>query len=249
MNWQQRERIRNLYVIKHTGLIKRALIKQIEPVIEMIGQRQISQVEVNIDKDTLQTAFEKLYMDAGADYSVSTHDQLTGKAKKQYTEDFYREQMLNFVRLYLGDRIVSITGTSKEIAQAIIKRITEETIIPEGIGVADASRIFQREFKQNYLGTTLARARVIAQTEILTASSRGSLLGAQDAGARFKVWQTSMNFAPDGKDRHVGYPGLHGQRRAIHEDFDVRGFSGEHPGAPGLPASEAVNCNCDMYYE
>jgi|GEM_PF-5090514 len=249
MNWQQRERIRNLYVVKHALLIKRALIKQIEPVIDKLKYTPAGQVEVQVDSAPVKEAFEKLYMDAGADYSVETLNRMTGKGQKQYTEDYYRQQMLDFVRLYLGDRIVSITGTTKEIAQQIMKRLVEELVIPEGLGIEEASRIFQREFRQSFVETTLARARVIAQTEILTASNKGSLMGAIDAGGKTKVWLTSMISAPDGNDRHVGYPGLHEQRRGINELFNVRGFPGEFPGAPGLPASEVVNCHCDMYYE
>ena len=74
-------------------------------------------------------------------------------------------------------------------------------------------------------------------------------MGAVEAGAAQKIWLTSGIVSPDGKPRHVGYPGLHGQIRGFNEKYDVRGFPADHPGDIKLPSSESVNCKCAEIYK
>jgi hypothetical protein len=247
--WEQINRIRSSYVPVFTNNFQDALKKQIQPITEQMMIKPISQIDINIDKQPIEDVFMKLYISVGMDFSYDTLNRMTGKSRKAEYDDIWQQELLNYVKLYLGDRIVSITGTTKDVAVNIMKDIAESQIIPQGIGIEEANRIIQREFKDNFVKTTLARSRVIAQTEILTASNKGSHLGAQGAGAKYKIWQTSGIPDPEGKERHVAYPGLHGQKRNMGDAYSVGGSHAQFPGDSSLPVGDVVNCKCAEIYE
>lgn len=249
MSWLSISRKRRIYERKYTVAVQRSLNVQIAPVIKQLEAYKPSEIEVHLDPGPIRQVFGRLYSDTGTNFARDTYKEITGKARKDDLTDIWMQEMIAFVNQFGGDRIVSITGSSKEIAQKILKELAETVIIPEGLSIEESSRLLQREFKKNYIKTTLARSRVIAKTEVLTASNKGSHVGALDAGAQIKVWQTSGRTSPDGHDRHVAYPGLHGQEREMNEDYDVGGNPASYPGDPKLPAGEVVNCECREVYK
>jgi len=246
--WLTINRRRKIYERKYTALVQRSLKIQIAPIIDELATRKPSQIEVILDPEPIKKAFGLLYPDTGRAFAQVTHRELTGKALKDDLTSVWDNEMRAFMEMHAGERITSITGSSKEIAMRILKDLGMR-VIPEGLSIEEATRLLQSEFKKRYIETTIARARVIAQTEILTASNKGSSMGALEAGATIKEWQTSGIASPDGKDRHIAYPGLHGQVRAINEKYDVGGYPADYPGDPTLPAGEVVNCKCAEIYK
>jgi len=242
-------RRRKIYERKYTSAVQRSLKLQIAPVIKQLETYKPAEIEVYLDPEPIKKVFGRLYTETGKDFAQVTHKELTGKSRKDVLIDVWQQEMIAFITQYGGERILSITGSSKEIAIRILRELAETYVIPEGLGIEETSRLFQRKFRESYLKTTLARARVIAQTEVLTASNKGSHVGALEAGASVKIWQTSGITSPDGKERHVAYPGLHGQERAMDEKFDVGGYPADWPGDPTLPAGEVVNCKCAEVYK
>ena len=237
-----------MYERKYSAAIKRSLMLQIAPVIKLLETQKPEDIEVRLDESPISMTFGRLYSDTGVAFARVTYQEVTGKSRKADLEDVWMQEMIAFIREFGGVKIKSITGTSREIAQRILRDLAETVVIPEGLGIEETSRLLQRSFKRNYVQTTLARARVIAQTEVLTASNKGSHVGAEEAGAKVKIWQTSGIADPDGKDRHVGYVGLHGQERAMLDKYDVGGYLADFPGDPNLPAGEVVNCKCVETY-
>jgi len=249
MAWINIARRRRIYERKFTAAFQRSLKIQIAPVIAQLGGYKPSEIEVHLDPEPIKKVFGRLYTETGKDFARVTHRDLTGKGRKDPLTDVWEREMMAYVEMYMGERIVSITGSSKDIAVRILRELAQTQVIPEGLGIEETSRLFQREFKKAYLKTSLARSRVIAQTEVLTASNKGSHTGALEAGASLKIWQTSGITSPSGTDRHVSYPGLHGQERGINEKYDVGGYPADYPGDPQLPASEVVNCKCAEIYK
>jgi len=257
MNTYERiNRTRLQYEKRHTINIERALRAQIEPVLDALKDstdKVISNIDTLITKDHLEVAFERLYGDTGAYFARSTYTHVNGKAQKEELDDVWLAEMLTFTQSFAGDRISSITQTSRDRAVRILRKIMQDEVIPEGLSIFETQNIIRQRFIDEYIGvkkpyTITGRARVIAQTEVLTASEYGSRMGANDAGATHKQWLTSGIILPGQEPRHVGYPGLNKQKRAMDDMFDVRGYPGMYPGDPALPAGESVNCHCAVIY-
>jgi len=249
MRWIDIDRRRKIYERKYTPSFQRSLKLQIAPVIKELEFKRPEDITVHLDPEPIRKVFGRLYPDTGAGFARTTHREMTGKGRKDGYTNVWEQEMMAFMEMSAGTRIVSITGSSKDIAIKILRELAETQIIPEGLSIEQSARLLQKAFKDSYLKTTLARSRVIAQTEVLTASNKGSHTGALEAGATTKIWQTSGIASPDGKDRHIAYPGLHGQVRAIGEKYDVGGYPADYPGDPTLPASEVVNCKCAEIYK
>jgi len=249
MAWRDIDRQRKIYERKYTAFFQRSLKLQIAPVIEELGRRKPEDITVHLDPWPIQKVFGRLYPEAGTGFARSTYRSLTGKSRKDDLTSVWEQEMISFMNMYAGDRIVSITGSSREIAIRILRELAETQIIPEGLSIEQSSKLLQKAFRESYIKTTMARARVITQTEVLTASNKGSHTGAKEAGATQKIWQTSGIASPDGNNRHVSYPGLHGQVRAIDEQYDVGGYPADYPGDPTLPAGEVVYCKCAEIYK
>jgi len=249
MSWINTARRRRIYERKYMASFQRSLKIQIAPIIKLLEMYKPSEIEVRLDPEPIKQVFKRLYTETGKDFARVTHSEITGKARKDLLTSVWEQEMLSFITQYGGERITSITGSSRDIAIRILRELAETRVIPEGLSIEETSRLFQREFKSAYVKTTLARARVIAQTEVLTASNKGSHVGALEAGASVKIWQTSGITSPGGHDRHVAYPGLHDQQRAIGEKYDVGGYPADYPGDPSLPAGEVVNCKCAEIYK
>lgn len=247
MRWRDIDRRRMIYVRKYTASFQRSLRLQIAPVIEDLGTKLPQDIEVNLDPGPVKKVFLRLYPETGVDFARSTSRELS-KGRKEDMTNIWEQEMRAFMEMYAGERIVSITGSSKDIAVRILRELAETQVIPEGLSIEQTTRLLQKKFHEAYIKTTLARARVIAQTEVLTASNKGSHEGAIFAGATEKIWQTSGIASPDGKDRHIAYPGLHGQVRAINDKYDVGGYPASYPGDPTLPVGEIVNCKCAEIY-
>ena len=90
----------------------------------------------------------------------------------------------------------------------------------------------------------LWRAERIVRTEVISASNRGSLLGAETTGLKLnKVWLT----AGDNRVRHTpGHNSLNHQPVAIDKTF-ANGM--QYPGDPAGGAKETIQCRCSIYYE
>jgi len=234
------------------------LNRQIQPVIAALGKRKPETVARSIDKLVKETEIKKLfrnlYPDVGMPFARGQYRELGGKSQKDMDEmvDVWYEEMIRYSQdpKGAGYRISEITVVSQKGAVNIIKNILESQTIPDGLGVEQTARLFKKEFEKYYMDITIGRSRVIAQTEVLSASNKGSFEGAKAMDAKHKVWLTSGNPAPKGQEnRHIGYPGLHGQKRGIDEMFDVRGFELMFPGDPQGEPSEVINCHCGLVYE
>jgi len=94
-------------------------------------------------------------------------------------------------------------------------------------------------------GINRQRARVIARTEIITASNRGSLHGAKrTTEGLVKVWLDSNDDRVRRQHRAVD-----GQQAELDAPFDVAGSPAQYPGDPGLPPELRIQCRCTQTYE
>jgi len=127
------------------------------------------------------------------------------------------------------------------------KRINEETAraLTEQIRQAlqegeDILRIAER-ITDVYDQATGFRSLRIARTEVISASNRGALAAYEAGGAQSKQWVTAG-------DEHVRetHQAAEGQIVGLHQKFVVGGALLDHPGDPGGPPEEIINCRCTI---
>lgn len=140
-----------------------------------------------------------------------------------------------------GQQIQSIARTTQRDAMRAIKDAYEQ-----GLSIPDTADLIRSTIK----GSTEARARLIARTELAGAVNSGSLaatrmVSAQTGTTYYKIWMTAGGAR---FPRHETYDGLDGQTVHIDDQFDVGGDMLDCPGDPIGSPGEVCNCRCTMSY-
>lgn len=126
--------------------------------------------------------------------------------------------------------------------QSIVTRAVADAAA-EGMGEAEAARLLRQRVASERL--SVARARMIARTEIGAAQNAGLLASADDLGVTYnRVWVTH----DDGRER-LSHALADEQTIAAGQKFTVGGAKLSHPGDPSGPPKEIINCRCTMLLE
>lgn len=140
-----------------------------------------------------------------------------------------------------GSQITNIAQTTQLNVMQIIKGSYDQ-----GLSIPDTAEAIQAGMKD----ASVARATLIARTELAGAANGGSLAATQIVSQAtgttyFKVWMT----APGAMyPRHEEYPDLDGQTVQIDDAFQVGEDQLQFPGdADGSP-DEVCNCRCSLSY-
>jgi hypothetical protein len=150
---------------------------------------------------------------------------------------------------YLRNFVLTETGVRKRIklvSGVTLKRLRAELErgISEGMGIEEIARNIERSNVVNRV-----RARVIARTEIVSASNEGSQRGAYSTGLDLrKMWIVT----PDGNERDSHREvsiSSQAEPLGMNEAFILSGEEAQYPGDPNLPAKEAINCRCVIVHE
>lgn len=161
------------------------------------------------------------------------------KRQKDNADDLtptWLQFMQNFAINQAGERIVSVTNTT--LTQ--IRKVINESVT-EGFGSAETGRMIRRKWRE----ITRWRSEMIARTEIVSASNRGTLLGAQATGLELKKnW-----LATPGARTRDDHAFANGQQVGINEEFNVGGENMECPGDPDASAANTINCRCSISFE
>jgi hypothetical protein len=128
-----------------------------------------------------------------------------------------------------------------EIGQTSVDRLKASLL--EGLENGEAVTDFMARVQNVMVNATEARARTIAQTEIIGAVNKGSIEGSKQSGV---VWGTQWIGALDERirDSHERLT-IEGAAVALGEKFDI-GL--EYPGDPSGDPSETVNCLPEYVY-
>lgn len=143
--------------------------------------------------------------------------------------DLIREEMLEHINTAGFNKVVSITGTTKELFR---KAVSEGILNGEG-SVKLAKRI--RETANEY---AYHRSFTIARTESHSTMVKGSMETYKEAGATKKEWLTVR----DGRERPT-HQRIHGQVVEIDKKFS-NGL--RYPGDSSGKAEEVIQCRCAL---
>ena len=153
---------------------------------------------------------------------------------KAAAADLFIQAASKWLRQNAAERVGQLTDTGRaEIGNQI--RI--------GFDKNETQKQIAERIRNHRRSITPARAKQIAWTEVHNAANFGSLVAAGDVRVPVeKIWARGT------RPTHAAATG---QRRALHEPFDVGGGRLMHPGDTSLGAGPelVVNCRCGMIYE
>lgn len=215
--------------------ISDSLTKAIQPILnDLENYSDINDMIESAPKKINQNEIEQGYINL----YVGTMPKFAKKAfegrKQETMDDIWVERTTRYVQQDLINRIVHVTGTTENRVRSILaKGLKEGMSIPEIAGSLDELGLPQ---------IIRNRSTVIARTEIINASNRGTMLGLQSTRLDLKkVWITAI----DGRER-AEHAAADGQEVDLNRNFRVGGEELEYPGDPAGSAWNTIQCRCSI---
>ena len=221
---------------------RKALRATVKPIIDAPSVYDALQIVDNLESDAIDKAYANVYGRVGAYFALYTQRTIKSRGgvfETKSTETVFDRLIRAWILEYGAERIISIEKTTRDRLKIELQRafnngdgieVVARNIVRSGSGIADVKR-----------------ARVIARTEIISASNKGSLEGARDTGIPLrKEWLATMDDRT--RDAHLG---ADGQKVLLDESFIVDGESMQFPGdfTLGASAGNVINCRCSQIYE
>lgn len=242
--WKLTDNKRLTYQKYGERIFKKALNDQFEPFFNNYKNTGKPNYDL-ISKAPIERAFVTVYGTVGVVFAQESYgglksDSLGLELKKRFVSDnvlntIWLEFMKNFAVTKAGKRIKGITDTTIEKVQSVI-----EKGVSEGLGVDKIARFLKAE----WLELTTWRARLIARTEIVSASNAGSFIGAQATGLSLKKeWIATRD-----KRTRPDHLTADGQQVGMDEKFKVGGSEMSYPGDPEGSRDEVIGCRCSIGY-
>lgn len=244
IEWKVAEASRRPYYRYAENAFRKALIAQLEPVIAEIARSGAVNAEAAADlinEGRVQEAFEIVYGDVGTEFAKKQFSQIA-QQQADDMQHMFRSFMETYVNENAGYRVTAITGTSKDYARGIISKVVADA---SDVGTDKLGIMIEKELKKAGGRISTWRARVIARTEVVTASNIGQQAGAEAVGMPMrKTWLATMDNRV--RDRHAL---MNGESVGLNEDFIVGGEMMRTPGDARASAANTVNCRCALTYE
>jgi hypothetical protein len=248
--WKSIEKKRNNYERKFSLYARRVLNQQFADVashIDVFNYSDPNLVTLFVNKEPIERLLQVIYTNVGTSFAKDEYRKLKGINEalefKAEDEELWYQELINYVRMYCGTKITSITMSSREKMLKIIREAIDQAVA-EGLGASETAAYVQRALKVE--GTILNKWRAlrIARTEVMTASNRGALLGGKEAGATVKYWIATY----DNRTRDTHKVMESQNPKGIDEMFLVGGYEASGPGDERLPAEEVINCRCAISF-
>lgn len=256
-------RTRNSIERKGIRLVQSALRSQYTQFLDRAKDLPPSMWDnIQISEQPIQQFFEKFYPMSGRLGQMTRKNMLAqrnaGKSfsseqiKKKSIEDdlylsVYERHMQQLVSTSdYAKRINTITNTTSERINTVIQSVMTEGELG-GYGIDKIRQSLTDAIGASIRGNVRARAKAIAQTEMISASNQASTYAADSTGLEYrKYWSTShlQGIRPT----HIMAEQDSIQRGGYKKD--ERFANGLlFPGDPAGSAEEVVNCRCTVLHE
>ena len=252
---QQIERLRSSFYNSFSIQWAQLLFKEAQPYINALNDpNSIGYIEsIPINTKDIQTLFLKTWILPGRFFGKQTaleyHKSISLNIRTKGIEDDYFDQyMFDFALNNAGERITSIASTNRE---AILKTIQQSLLECEkqGMGAIDMARYIQDQLKEQMTIISRYNAERIARTEIVGASNRGQLLGAQSLGYTMqKFWMPFIDSATRTFEKGPFNHAIE-ETVGIYDDYVKTGEPMQHPGDPKGSAGNVINCRCSQGFK
>ena len=243
MEWKRLERQRSPYYRIAEKQFFEALMRQLNPVIgyaEANGMIDAAVVARLIVEEPVYDKFNYVYKETGADFAEKVYSKFAGAGAVRSTFEKFME---DYVRENGGQKITAITNTTKEYARGIINTTINEN---GTMGSRELGREIAKNIKTKGGEISQWRARMIARTEVATASNVGQQAGAEQTGLPMvKVWIHS-----GGRDARISHQAMNGQEADVNGYFIFDdGTRMYTPLDPSAPPEHVINCRCSLNYK
>jgi hypothetical protein len=220
---------------------KRALDKQIQPVVDFIGNGGIDQLATHlkllIRPDHIEKAYYNCYVSIGTKHAGWTYQHINGMVKSDgigFFSSAWKHLMSLFYTEHSSQRVTRVTETTRERIMNALDKANEQNL-----SKAETATLLQKELDSPDFNRN--RALMIARTESTTAANYGATLGAESSDYETgKVWipVMDMNTRPD----HAAMDGS--APIGMDETFAVGDSEMLYPGDPAGSAREVIQCRC-----
>ena len=236
ISWKQFDQQRWQFLRYARREFRRALSKQIAPVIQALQDKGTHDTEGALDllvrKKPMEDAFVRVYRRVGSHFGRVTFRQY---AKSE--TDTWTQNVINAVLTESYDKIEGITNTSKDKIKRLIGKGVQD-----GLGINEIARSIRSDVG------SMKRSTLIARTEIISASNLGSMEGARATGLPMrKIWLSTLDERT--RDGHLSANGK--KTETLEGLFVVDGDSFEYPGdsSHGARLDNFINCRCAIGYD
>ncbi len=244
-------RVRDLIEKKGLRMIHRALSDQYKSVLPHLKNAMPEQYDNVID--TMQSTpilnfYLKFYPLSATLAMMNRKQMLSSKGLQEddFYMSFFSQKLHDLVATEAGERIVSITMTSKEAMKKAVREIITAGEA-EGEGIAKIQERIVSELGKYISGNVGARARAIAQTEVISASNHAVMLAAKSTKLPTKkYWSTSG--LPHTRDSHIAMQSYSEAQGGLNLD-EVFPNGLMQPGDMAGDPAEVINCRCTLLTE
>jgi hypothetical protein len=221
---------------------RKALRATVKPVINAPSVYDALQIVDNLESDAIAKAFGNVYGRVGTYFALETQRSIKSRGgvfETKSTDTVFDRLIRAWIGIYGAERVRDVTLTT-------IRRL--KVALQDAFNNGDGIEVVARNIVRSGSGIAdIKRARVIARTEIISASNKGSLEGARDTGIPLrKEWLATMDDRT--RDSHLN---ADGQKVLLDEPFVIEGEQLNYPGdfTLGASASMIIQCRCTQIYE
>ena len=248
--WKAVENKRKPWEDKYTVYFRKVLNNEFTKLANSIDQSNCFDLDLPakvMGAEPISRALTSLYYNVGRQFAENQYSSLRTRKSvfvKEEDIDWY-EIFANYVRLYAGEKIISIVSGSRDYAKKIIREVLDETI-EEGVGADETARRIRKRLRQGGVETSQWRALRIARTEVMSASNLGAIEGARATGlAMKKYWVATY----DNRTRDTHMAVEQQNPKMMDEPFRVGNYDMMQPGDENGGAEEIINCRCAVTFE
>ncbi len=246
-------RKRNSLIRAGRVMFKNALKEQYQQALQAIEHATLATMEQviieAINPEPIYRIFGKYYSGAASiamDWrKYHLKDQKKADDESLYYSSFQRA-LSKYAREKAGNRINEITKTTEDYITGVV-RDAVKTGFDEGLGIEKVRDLIRQGVADNFKLISPARANLIAQTEMITASNQAAMEGTKSLGLEFrKYWSTSG--IGNSRASHIE---AEADSIAVGGYLEDEAFSNglQFPGDPTGDASEVCNCHCTLLTE
>lgn len=234
--WKSIDARRRRYLAGNIRIVSNGLVKAIQPIIDSMEEfGDVADIPNRIDDRYIENAYRELYVRTVPEFATVSYREFKKQKSEQVLRDVWMENINRYIETgVIAERITHVTNTTKNRVRAIIQKG-----INEGMSIEE----MKREIDNLGLDDVIRnRSRVIARTESILASNKGTLMGYQSTGLDLrKLWIATA----DDRTRDDHYE-ADGQVVDLNGQFEVGGHYCDMPGDPSLPAGQVISCRCTI---